>query len=130
MTTVLAEPVKTQGPVLMRRLERVLLRVVEPVAAGLVVVEVLVLSAGVFARYVLNRASGEVRLVDGPCMYLPDPRQDVLVRRILDDRQIDLWFPFNPEAKAWHLRQRLMAAVADDEVLAMLRSPLGPMAAR
>jgi tripartite ATP-independent transporter DctM subunit len=38
-----------------RRVERALLHAIEPVAAALVVAEVLVLSAGVFARYALNR---------------------------------------------------------------------------
>ena len=38
-----------------RRTERLVLGLVEPVAAALLVVEVLVLAAGVFARYVLNR---------------------------------------------------------------------------
>ncbi len=37
-----------------RRTERLVLNVVEPLAAALVVVEVLVLAAGVFARYVLD----------------------------------------------------------------------------
>ncbi len=34
-------------------------------------------------RYVLDRRSGEVRLVAGPRMFLPDPRREVLVRRVL-----------------------------------------------
>jgi TRAP-type C4-dicarboxylate transport system permease small subunit len=57
MTAALAETVEagSQGPVLVRRVEQALLRAAEPVAAALVVIEVLVLSAGVFARYVLNR---------------------------------------------------------------------------
>lgn len=43
------------GPRLAYRIERLVLGLAEPLAAGLVVVEVLVLAAGVFARYVLNR---------------------------------------------------------------------------
>lgn len=76
------------------------------------------------ARYVLDRSTGEVRLVHGPCMYLPDPRTEVLVRRSLDDRQISLWFPFNPEARAWHQRMRALSAAHDDEAFA------GPSTAR
>ena len=43
------------GQRLAHRLERLVLGLAEPLAALLVVVEVLVLAAGVFARYVLNR---------------------------------------------------------------------------
>ena len=43
------------GPRLAYRIERLVLGLAEPLTAGLVVVEVLVLAAGVFARYVLNR---------------------------------------------------------------------------
>lgn len=44
-------------------------------------------------RYALDRATGEVRLVRGPCMFLPDPRKEVLVRRVLDARERALLFP-------------------------------------
>ena len=44
-------------------------------------------------RYVLHRISGEVRLVKGPCMFLPDPRFEVLVRRVLSDEERRLFGP-------------------------------------
>jgi len=50
------------------------------------------------ARYVLNKVTGEIKLVKGPQMFLPDPRKEVVVRRILDQRSADLWFPGNREA--------------------------------
>ena len=50
------------------------------------------------ARYVLNRLTGEIRLVTGPKMYLPDPREEVFVRRILSDKSVGLWFPGNAAA--------------------------------
>jgi major vault protein len=49
-------------------------------------------------RYYLNRMTGTVSLKKGPCMFLPDPRTEVLVRRILDPRKVQLWFPGNQEA--------------------------------
>src|SRR5690606_25987777 len=49
-------------------------------------------------RYCLDRQTGEVRLVKGPVMFLPDPRREVIVRRVLDRRQVELWFPGNQEA--------------------------------
>jgi major vault protein len=49
-------------------------------------------------RYVMNRESGQIRLVKGPIMFLADPRKEVIVRRILDESQVQLWFPGNQEA--------------------------------
>jgi major vault protein len=52
------------------------------------------------ARYVLDRNSGRIRLEKGPCIFLPDPRREVIVRRVLDRRQVELWFPGNASALA------------------------------
>lgn len=49
-------------------------------------------------RYVLNRDTGEVKLVRGPTMLLPDPRKEVIVRRILEPKQVELWYPGNTRA--------------------------------
>lgn len=54
------------------------------------------------ARYILNRDTGEIDLKKGPAMLLPDPRHEVVVRRILTPRQAELWFPGNVEAKAYN----------------------------
>jgi major vault protein len=50
------------------------------------------------ARYVLNRLTGEVALVKGPNMFLPDPRSEVVVRRVLTNEQVALWYPGNKQA--------------------------------
>lgn len=50
------------------------------------------------ARHVLNRETGNIRLAKGPDMLLPDPRKEVIVRRILSPQQVELWFPENAEA--------------------------------
>jgi major vault protein len=50
------------------------------------------------ARYVLDRNSGQIRLHRGPSIFLPDPRKEVIVRRVLDARTVNLWFPGNREA--------------------------------
>ena len=50
------------------------------------------------ARYVLNRISGEIVLKRGPTMLLPDPRKEVIVRRVLDPKIASIWFPGNDEA--------------------------------
>lgn len=51
-------------------------------------------------RYVMNRLTGDIRLVRGPKMLLPDPRTDVLIRKILSEKQVELWYPGNAEAMA------------------------------
>ena len=61
-------------------------------------------------RYVLNRLTGEIRLVRGPKMLLPDPRTEVIVRRILSEKQVELWYPGNTEAA--QLNRTLTAAAA------------------
>jgi major vault protein len=50
------------------------------------------------ARYVLNRLEGDIRLEKGPSMFLPDPRKEVLVKRILSIKDVERWFPGNQEA--------------------------------
>lgn len=49
-------------------------------------------------RYVMGKATGEVDTVKGPKMLLPDPREAVIVRRVLDDKTVNLWYPGNSEA--------------------------------
>jgi major vault protein len=61
------------------------------------------------ARYVLHRLTGQISLKRGPCMFLPDPRQEIIVRRILEPRQVELWFPGNQDALAYN--QRLLAMI-------------------
>lgn len=50
------------------------------------------------ARYVLDRKTGKIDLVKGPEMFLPDPRTQVVVRRILSESMVRLLFPGNEEA--------------------------------
>ena len=57
-------------------------------------------------RYLLDRRSGQVSLVRGPRMLLPDPRREVIVRRVLDPKQVALWYPGNEEALAVNRRLR------------------------
>jgi len=56
------------------------------------------------ARYVLNRLTGEITLKRGPCMFLPDPRKEVIVRRVLEPKAVKLLFPGNEEALAYNTR--------------------------
>jgi major vault protein len=57
-------------------------------------------------RYCLDRDTGQIQLIRGPRMFLPDPRREVMVRRVLDARQVRSWFPGNEEALAYNRRLR------------------------
>jgi len=50
------------------------------------------------ARYVLDRNKGNVTKVTGPTIFLPDPRTQVIVRRILDYKTCNLLYPNNVPA--------------------------------
>jgi major vault protein len=62
------------------------------------------------ARYVMERATGEIKTLHGPQMFLPDPRKEELVRRILSDKQVQCWYPGNREALSYNRMLREMAA--------------------
>lgn len=62
------------------------------------------------ARYVMNRNTGEIRTVKGPAMLLPDPRHEVIVRRVLSDKQVQLWYPENTEALEYNRELRQILA--------------------
>lgn len=68
-------------------------------------------------RYVLDRHTGQIRLVKGPAMFLPDPRQEVIVRRVLDERKVALWFPGNEEALAYNRRLRALLAQGGSDLV-------------
>ncbi len=63
-------------------------------------------------RYVLNRKTGKISLSKGPTMLLPDPRDYVLVRRILSAKQVELCFPGNQEALQYNM---MLSQLAKEE---------------
>mgnify|MGYP001595785369 FL=1 len=58
------------------------------------------------ARYVMERNTGKVKMVRGPTMLLPDPRNEVIVKRILTDNQCNNWYPGNAGVLAYNRRLR------------------------
>lgn len=68
------------------------------------------------ARYVLNRDSGEIDTIKGPAMFLPDPRTEVVVRRVLSDTQCELWFPGNTDAREHNQTLREETSPGEDFV--------------
>jgi major vault protein len=60
-------------------------------------------------RYYLNRNNGQISLMRGPSMFLPDPREAVIVQRILSEKQANLWYPGNKEVLEFNARLRDVA---------------------
>ena len=54
-------------------------------------------------RYILNRLTGEIKTVEGPKMYLPDPRHEVVVKRKLTPTECELFYPGNKEVLKYNL---------------------------
>lgn len=63
------------------------------------------------ARYILDRDTGSISTEKGPQMLLPDPRRNVIVKRILSPKMVRLLYPDNQEAANYNTR--LMDATGD-----------------
>ncbi len=61
------------------------------------------------ARYVMNRKSGEITMARGPAMLLPNPVDEVIVRRVLTDKECITWYPGNEEALTYNRGLRQVA---------------------
>ena len=64
------------------------------------------------ARYVMNRKSGEIRMARGPAMLLPNPVDDVIVRRVLTDRECQTWYPGNDAVLGYNRSLRQLESAA------------------
>lgn len=54
-------------------------------------------------RYVLDRKTGNIKTIKGAAMYLPDPRNEVIVRRKLTTKQCELWYPGNEDVLKYNV---------------------------
>ncbi len=61
------------------------------------------------AKYVLNKREGRINTVKGSQILLPDPRYEVIVRRVLDPKTVALWFPGSSEAQAFNENLRRLS---------------------
>ncbi len=77
------------------------------------------------ARYVLNRLNGEITLQRGPCMFLPDPRREVIVKRVLPQKMVKLMFPGNQQALEYNQH---LAQMAEMEKTDFVPAPAPPPA--
>ena len=65
-------------------------------------------------RYVLERLTGKVKTVFGPCMYLPDPRYEVVAKRKLTKKECELWYPGNKEVLRYNCPEVISTATLDN----------------
>src|SRR5271166_6972527 len=65
-------------------------------------------------RYVLVKDKGDVQTEKGPQIFLPDPRNQVIVRRVLDDKTVQLWYPGNAEALDYNENLRELMDSSED----------------
>src|SRR5271167_3787343 len=65
-------------------------------------------------RYVLVKDKGDVVTEKGPQIFLPDPRNQVIVRRVLDDKTVQLWYPGNAEALDYNENLRELMDSSED----------------
>lgn len=72
-------------------------------------------------RYILGRKNGKIKLVTGPVMYLPDPREEVVVRRVLSRRECELWYPDNKDVLDHNSRIKEDVSENDDYLVASNR---------
>lgn len=57
-------------------------------------------------RYVMDRMTGKITTVLGETMLLPDPRNQIIVQRVLSDKECQLWYPGNTEALEFNRKLR------------------------
>lgn len=53
-------------------------------------------------RYILNRLTGKIKTVKGPVMYLPNPKEEVVVKRKLSPKECELYYPGNTSVLAYN----------------------------
>lgn len=66
-------------------------------------------------RYVMDRKTGEIKTIKGPAMFLPDPRNQVVVNRRLSRSECELWYPGNKEVLKFnnHVNNSVVSAQVD-----------------
>lgn len=70
-------------------------------------------------RYLMDRLNGQIKLIEGPAMLLPDPREKVLVRRVLEPKHVQLWYPGNTDALEYNasLQKKVRSAGEGDDYI-------------
>ena len=68
-------------------------------------------------RYILDKVKGDVKTDKGPKMLLPDPRTEVIVKRVLNDKTVELWWPGNKEALEYNRKLRATRSNSTDDYI-------------
>lgn len=79
------------------------------------------------ARYSLNRNTGEISLIKGHTMWLPDPQEEVPIRRMLSPGLVELLYPGNAEAQQYNLMLAEMMSGGSDFVTERAFAERGPV---
>lgn len=66
-------------------------------------------------RYVLDKDNGNVNLVRGPKMFLADPRSQVIVKRVLSQKNVELMYPGNQDAAVYNRTLETEMEDGDDD---------------
>jgi major vault protein len=61
-------------------------------------------------RYVMKRRTGDIEVARGPAMMLPNPIDEVIVRRVLTEKECATWYPGNTEVAAYNRNLRQLAS--------------------
>ena len=85
-------------------------------------------------RYVMKRKTGEIHMVRGPAMLLANPIDQVIIRRVLSDRECATWYPGNVSVLAHNRALRQLegdadarpGAVTEQEVQKQKKAPAQP----
>ena len=77
--------------------------------------------------YVLDKETEDIELIVGPKMFLADPRTQVVVRRVLDPKIVEMMYPGNKEAVQHNVM--LQALSIDQGVMAKTLGSAPPVAA-
>ncbi len=64
-------------------------------------------------RYVMKRKTGEINMVRGPAMLLPNPVDEVIIRRVLSERECNTWYPGNTAVLAHNRALRQLEEATD-----------------
>jgi major vault protein len=64
-------------------------------------------------RYVMNRKSGAIHMARGPAMLLPNPVDEVIIRRVLSERECNTWYPGNTAVLSHNRALRQLESESD-----------------
>jgi major vault protein len=67
-------------------------------------------------RYVMNRKTGDIAVARGPAMLLANPIDDVIVRRVLTEKECATWYPGNNEVAQHNRNLRMLAQQASSSL--------------